>query len=350
MRALLLLVIIASCKTSAEREASEPVAVHCVPATREAVDVRVTLRGRVAAPPGGDLPVASQVPGKIVQVLVREGQRAAAGDIVAVVDDSASRDALRQADATVTQAKAAASNAETTLARTRELVSRGFAARQELDDATARADQAKAGVASAIAAADLAQRTLGRVQVKTTFDGVVTRVWRGPGALVDGTAATPIVQVAAANSAELDVEATASQLASIEEGAHATIALSTGGTPLAGTVRARATALDLASGLGLVRVGIDGPRPTLGVFGTASIDVTHRENVLVVPASAMRGAVLDGAEIVVCKGKEAEVRTIEVGWRDDKRVEIVHGLGDGEIVAVDHVLGLETGTPLVVTP
>jgi hypothetical protein len=69
--------------------------------------------------------------------------------------------------------------------------------------------------------------------------------------------------------------------------------------------------------------------------------------VLVVPAEAMRGAVADGAEVVVCKDGKADVRTVKVGWRDDKRVEIAEGLAAGDRVATDHVLGLETDAPIV---
>jgi hypothetical protein len=82
----------------------------------------------------------------------------------------------------------------------------------------ARAENERQAVASATAATHLAQRTLGRVQVRATFPGVVTRLWRGPGALVDGTAATPIVQVAASASAEFVAAATERELVQAESG------------------------------------------------------------------------------------------------------------------------------------
>lgn len=306
------------------------------------------LRGRVAAPPGGDLPVASQVAGRVVQVLVHEGDEVATGAVVAIIDDSASRDALRQADATVVQGRAALANAEATLDRTRQLVGRGIAAKQELDDAIARTDQARAGVNAAVAASDLARRTLGRVQVRSTFAGTVTRVWRGAGALVDGTASTPIVELAASGLAEFDADATERQMVAIAPGQEATVTLATGGEPMAGTVRARSAALDVSTGLGLVRVAIE-PKSdvTLGLFGSATIHLGKRNGVLVVPALAMRGAVADGAEVAVCKGGKAELRTVTVGWRDDHLVEIQSGLEEGERVAVDHVLGLSSDSPIV---
>lgn len=354
-----------------EHEEPIPVEVHCVPAARQSVDVTETLRGRLAAPPGGDLPVASQVAGRVSEVMVHEGDRVAAGTVVAAVEDSVSRDALRQSNAALVQAKAAAENADATLERTRQLVARGIAAKQELDDAVARADQAHAGVAAATAASDVSRWTLGRVRVRSTFDGVVTRVWRGAGALVDGTAATPIVQLAATALAEFDVDATERQLSGIEAGQTASVALATGGEPLEGVVRARSTALDPATGLGFVRIALDAKGPlTLGVFGTATLHLGRRDGVLVVPSAAMRGAVADGAEVVVCAGGEAEegkgeaadggaggaehgaglkaeVRTVKVGWRDDGHVEIVDGLAEGDRVAIDHVLGLESAAPIV---
>jgi RND family efflux transporter MFP subunit len=227
-------------------------------------------------------------------------------------------------------------------------VTRGIAAKQELDDAVARDDQAKAGVNAAVAAGDLARRTLGRVAVRSTFEGVVTRVWRGAGALVDGTAATPIVQLAATSLAEFDVDATEKQLAAIATGQAATVSLVNAGEPLSGIVHARSAALDPATGLGFARIAIETKGPlTLGLFGTATVRTGTREGALVVPALAMRGAISDGAELAVCAKGKAEVRSVKVGWRDTERAEITDGLHDGERVAVDHVLGLETGTPIL---
>ncbi|MDP9002380.1 MAG: efflux RND transporter periplasmic adaptor subunit [Myxococcota bacterium] len=341
--------LVAACHHAVdEHEAPIPVPVRCVPAARETVGVTETLRGRVTAPPGGDLPVASQVPGRVVEVHVHEGDRVAAGAIVATIDDNTTRGALTQANAALDQAKSAAANADATLERTRQLVARGIAAKQELDDTAARAAQAHSAISAAVAGADVARRTLGRVQVRTTFDGVVTRVWRGVGALVDGTAATPIVQLASTTLAEFDADATERQLVGVNPGQLASIVLATGGDRISGTVRARSTALDPATGLGLVRIAVDSAFPVvLGMFGTATLAVGERRDVLVVPASAMKGAVADGAELAICKDGKAEIRTINVGWRDDARVEVVAGVAEGERVAVDHVLGLETGTPIV---
>jgi RND family efflux transporter MFP subunit len=341
-------------RTVDKAEEPAPVAVRCVAPVPEDVDDVVVLRGRIQPPPGGDLAIASQVAGRLVSVAVREGQRVASGDIVATVDDAPSRDALKQADATLAQARANQANAIATLERARALVTRGVAAKQELDDAQTKADALAAEVKSATAASDVARRTLGRVVVRSSFAGVVTRLWRGPGALVDGTAATPIAQVAASELVEFVADATAKELVRVEAGDAVRVTLVTGES-LDGAVVSRSAALDPATGLGSVRIGASAaaaspsppPTPTLGTFGTARLIVAHRTGVPTLPASALRGAVADGAEVVVCSGDKAALRRVDVGWRGPDRFE-AHGLAAGERVAIDHVLGLTDGAALQV--
>jgi len=336
------------CRHEDPAEATPVVEVHCVAATPVALDETLSLRGRLSPPPGGDLAVASQVAGKIMAVSVREGQRVAAGDLVATVDDAASRDAVHQAEAALSQARSNQTNIDALLKRTQELVLRGIAARQELEDAKAKADSARAGVSAASASADLAHRTLGRVQVRSTLDGVVTRVLRGPGALVDGTSATPIVQLASTGTTEFVADATERELSTLDAGQSATVAVIGSAAKLRGTVRMRASALDQATGLGTVRIALDAVPPgiPMGAYGQVSIVTRHRDGVRVLPSAALRGAVLDGAEIVVCKDGKGEVRKVKAGYRDAERFEVVEGLAAEERVATDHVLGLETGSAI----
>ncbi len=327
---------------------AEPLEVRCVPVRREVVDETVALRGRVEPPPGGDLPVAAQVQGRVVSLSVKEGQHISAGDPVANVDEGPSRDALLQAQAALTQAQAIEINANATLDRTRAVVARGIAPKQELDDATARAEAAHAGVVAAQAGVDLARRTLGRVAVRSSFAGVVTRIWRGPGALVDGTSATPIIELAASSGVEFVADATDAELSAIAEGQPARGTLSAGGEALQGVVRARSTSLDPATGLGTVRVALTttGAAVPIGSFGRIVVTTAHRDGVLVIPSAAIRGSVADGAEIVECKDGKAALHTAKIGWRDDERAEVLGGVAEGQRVAIDHVLGLDEGTPI----
>ncbi len=331
-----------------EKDQEVAIEVHCVSPTREAVDDTLTLRGRVTPPPGGDLSVASQVAGRVAQLTAREGQRIAQGEVIATIEEAASRDGLRQAEASLAQARAAEVNATLTRDRTRALVARGIAATQELEDASAHADAATAATAAAAAAADLARRTLGRVVVRSSFAGTVTHVFRGIGALVDGTSSTPLVQLTATDGVEFVADVTARELSLVREGQPINGTLGSASESFRGSVRARATSLDAQTGIGSVRISIDTPLTGVpnGAFGRVTVALGHRENVLMVPATALRGALSDGSELFLCKDGKAELHHVRVGYRDDQRVEILDGIAAGDRVATDHVLGLEPETPL----
>ena len=360
LRASSVLLVLAamSCKGRSESEsdkgAARTVTVHCAKPTKEALDDTVTLRGRIEPPPGGDLSVASQVAGRVVSVAVKEGDRVGPGDVVATMEDAPVRDAARQTDAALAQARAADVNAATTLERTKALVARGIAARQELEDATAKAAAAREAVAGASAASDLGRRTLGRVQVRAGIAGIVTKVFRGSGALVDGTAATPILQLSATGGTELVADVTQRELVRLVEGqvAKGTLA-GEGGLAVEGTVRSRPRSLDAATGLGSVRITLtsEGAQAlAVGAFARVVVTTGRHEAAVVVPVTALRGTVSDGAELVVCAGDKASLKVVKVGYRDDKRVEILAGIAPNDEIAIDHVLALEDETPIKRAP
>ncbi len=350
MRATLtvLILALAACKhETTGRDEATPLEVHCEHPLPRTMERTIALRGRIAPPPGSDVAVASQVLGRIARLDVHEGDHVEIGTTIATIDDAPSRDALSQADSAVVQARANVVNADASLDRIRELVKRGIAAKQELDDAVSRADQAHAALTSAAAASDLARRTLGHVQVRSAFAGTVTRIFRGPGALVDGTAQTPIAQLAATDAVELLADVTERDLMTLLEGQPAHVTL-TNNEVFDGQVRAVGTALDPATGLGLARLSLalKATRPRLGEFGVANVVIAKREVPMAIPETAIRGAIADGATVAVCKDGKAELRKVMFGDRDTSFVEITSGLAADETVAIDHVLGLEDGTPI----
>jgi hypothetical protein len=163
--------------------------------------------------------------------------------------------------------------------------------------------------------------------------------------LVDGTSATPIAQVAATSSVDLVADATERDLARVVVGRPAHMQLAPGTPPINGSVSAVSSGLDPTTGLGQVRIGFESRVPSLiGARGKVTISIRQREGVLLAPIEALRGAVTDGAEVVTCENGKAQVRSVQVGFRDDRRFEIVSGVTEDQKLAIDHVLGLETGT------
>src|SRR5262249_44130200 len=250
---LLVLLLLVGCRrTEGDAEpASGPKKVRCAEvAPRKRAD-RVELRGTVAPLPDRDAQIAPQVAGRIVRILVREGEKGAAGQLVAQIDSSVWADMVAEADAALAKVRAESKNAQTTLARGERVFEHGIAARQGGEDAARRAASARAAEAEAEAGAKRAHRQLDRAQVRSPLAGVVLKLIRHTGELCDGTPATPVVEVGDPARLDLLSDAPAQDLVRLARGDAATVTMAAlPGRFFAGRVTTVAPAVDRATGLG----------------------------------------------------------------------------------------------------
>jgi RND family efflux transporter MFP subunit len=132
--------------------------------------------------------VSAKITGRVVEVLIEEGQRVAADEVVARLDDTNARARHAQAVAQLAQQRAsveaasiALANAEPTFARSRQQLERQVISAQEFDSAKATYDAVRTGldvarraVGVAEATLALAQRELDDTVVRAPFAGIVT--------------------------------------------------------------------------------------------------------------------------------------------------------------------------------
>ncbi len=348
--AALLAVLGAGCR---RHEEAEPPAgkrpVRCAGVEMATVEDTIELRGTVAPLPDRDAEVAPQVAGRIAKVLVREGDRVAAGQPVARIEDAGLVDQANEAAAALAKAEAERRNADATRARTERVFEHGIAARQEVEDAVTRADTAAASEREARAAAARIHRQVERATVRSPLAGVVVRIFRRSGELVDGTPNTPVVEVADPSRLELAAEATASDLVRLAADAPAEITTAAlPGARWSGAVSVVSPAVDRSTGLGKVRIAIavaNGPRPPIGILGAARVRLGRPRAVPVVPKTALRNGPSAEVEVVLC-GQDgvAHVRRAARGVSTGDRVE-VEGLAAGDAVALDPV-GVADGQPI----
>ncbi|MBV8762785.1 MAG: efflux RND transporter periplasmic adaptor subunit [Deltaproteobacteria bacterium] len=345
--AVVLLALLA-CHKQAEDSGDDkpaPAAVTCQAADQGTISDTVDVSGVIAPPPKLDAVVSSPVAGRVAQVAVEEGDKVAAGQLLAVIEDPALPAGSLEANAAVASAKAQKLAADQEVARQERLVTAGIGARKDLDDAKAKQAAAAAEVAASAARSGLAGAQLARREIRAPRAGVVLHLQRKVGESVDGTANTPIAEVADLSVLELHAQVAPSALASLREGMPATVTPSGVDAPIAGQVVRVAPAVDSQTLLGLVRVQLSSAENVkVGVAATGQISVAQRPG-LRVPASALRRSVTGEDEVVVCAGSAASVRKVEIGNRGSA-VEIKDGIKPGESVVVDHVLGLEDGQPL----
>lgn len=132
--------------------------------------------------------VSSKITGKVVEVLIEEGQQVQRNQVVARLDATNASAAvaqgqaqLEQARANLTQARVAFENAEPIFQRNREQFTREIISAQTFDTAKGNYDAARTGLDVAARAVDvaaanlaLAERNLDDTVVRAPFAGVVT--------------------------------------------------------------------------------------------------------------------------------------------------------------------------------
>jgi RND family efflux transporter MFP subunit len=359
-----------------------PKRVRCAPIEERTLHDALEIHGTLAPLPDRDAQIAGQTAGRLLRVLAREGDRVVRGQPLAQIDAAALRDQVTQAGAQLAKARAESHLAVTSRDRVARVFERGIAARQELDDAEARVATAAATEAEARASSEMARRQLERTTVRSPLSGVVLHVFRKSGELVDGTPATPILEVGDPSALELAGMATAFALVHIQPGDAARIEVpALPSFPFAGVVAAVSPAVDRATGLGTVRVTLTGDgqvTPPVGLTATARVEVGQPRRAVVVPTAALRAAIGDHAELVIC-GADRQAHVVGIsraglghdttgattttapapapaqgfseialpaGGGDAARGRAVH---PGALVAIEPVLGLHEGDRLDIT-
>lgn len=341
----LLAALLGACGSAAPEAAAETEVPPAEVVTVERATLTDTrlVRGVIDTPPDRRASVAAEIAGRITEVPVREGDRVEAGALLAVIDPGPASDARAVASAHVTESSVAVTSARTARDHVARLVERGIAPRAQLEEAEAHLAALEAAGQASRATAREAGRGVSRTRVTSPLAGVVVRVVRRPGETVDGTPATPIVEVADVSTLELAASAAPRDLLALAGDQRATITLDGLDVPVTGRVRSVAPALDPTTGTGSVRIVLDPlPRPLpLGLAGEARIDCGAHE-ALVVPDEAVRASADGTTEVLVCTEGEAHAAAVVVGLRSEGRAELVSGV-EASTVVVRRAIGREDG-------
>src|SRR5678816_2379739 len=131
----------AGCRQKAAEDDEDkpaPAAVTCQAVEAAKIDDAIDVAGVIAPPPKLDAIVSSPVAGRVAQVVVEEGDRVAAGALLAAIEDPALTAGSLETRAAVDSARAQKTAADQEIARQERLVQSGIGARKDLDDARAK--------------------------------------------------------------------------------------------------------------------------------------------------------------------------------------------------------------------
>ncbi len=343
--------------------------------------------------------VVPRVSGRLQTVTVKMGDPVRRGQLVAQVEDSEIREQVRQAEAsyevaraTIRQREADRKLAETNLARNKNLLDRQLLPQQTYDDtearfqaAVAQVDLSKAQFEQAKARLDELKINLANTRILSPVDGFVGKRFLDPGALVGPNA--PVISAVDIRSVRLVANLVEKDVKRVTAGTPAVVEVDAfPGEEFNGKVSRVAPVFDPATRTAEMEIEVANPgfRLKPGMYARVQLTVDTKADALTVPRNAV---IVDtegkhGVFVAVAgggrqgggpggargqggegRGQAAQQRPsatggsepaltakfvpVQIGIRDEERVEIRAGLDDGARVITTGAGALKDGDRVV---
>lgn len=301
-------------------------------ATRRVVD-DVSAVGTLVS--NGSVVLRPEVAGRISAILFRDGVAVRKGDVLVELDSAVQSAEARQAQAELSLSKA---NAD----RVRDLFAQQFVSVSARDEAISRLEVARASAA-------LAQAKLDRTRIRAPFNGIVGIRKVNVGDYVrDGDALINIEDIAIL---KLDFRLPEVYLARLRPGQSLEVTSDVmPGVVFPAQVEAIDPLVDAEGRAVLLRARLDNDEGRLrpGVFARVRLIVEQRDNVMLIPESALIPA--PGRTQYVFRVQDGIARYVGVktGMRRAAEVEITEGLSPGDMVVAAGQFKLRDGAAVAV--
>ena len=282
--------------------------------------------------------VKAKVAAELKTLLVREGDRVSAGQVLGQIDSTEFDLRLRQAEQQAAAARAQLEIAQRQLGNNKALVAQGFISPTALDLSASNEALAQATLQAALAAADLARKSRADATLVAPISGLVAQRLAQPGERLALDAR--VLQIVDLAKLELEAAVAPQDVVLLRPGARARLQLEGSAEALAATV-ARINPSALPGARTVTAYLSVAPHAALrdGLYARASIDLGQRE-VLALPASAVRND-QSQAYAVRINGDRAQRRVLTLGQRGvpadvalprEDWVEVLDGLRPGDQV------------------
>ena len=296
-------------------------------------DIYATYAASASIASDADAPVPARVAGEIVELLVEEGDRVDAGQVLARLDG----DRLRLE---MLAAKANLERAQKDYERNTDLHKRGLVS-------SALFEGLEFDLASLQATYDLKRLNYDYSNIRATISGVVSsrEVKEGQNLAVGQVA----FRITETTELVAYLQIPQSELSKFTAGHEATVEVaSMPNFDFAATIVRISPTIDARNGTFRATALIDNADGDLapGMFGRFTIAYEKHANALVIPANAL----LDEDEettVYVVQNNEVIRRSVEVGIEENGRVEILDGLRDDDQVVVVGHSGLRDGSKVL---
>lgn len=230
--------------------------------------------------------VKARVSGELQGLTVREGDKVSAGQVIARIESSEYAHRVRQAEQQADAARAQVDIAQRQYDNNAALVQQGFISKTALDTSLANLNANKASHRAALAAADVARKSVADAVLRAPISGQISQRLAQPGERVAPEAR--IVEIVDLGQLELEAALSPADSVAVRVGQTASLAIEGVAQPVTATVARINPATQAGSRSVLIYLTV---QPTAGLrqglFAQGPL-ATERQTVLAVPLSAVR--------------------------------------------------------------
>jgi membrane fusion protein (multidrug efflux system) len=347
-----------------EKVNQEPVEVGVVTLATGSVTTVADLTGRTTPTLIAD--VRPRVDGVVQSRRFKEGSIVQAGDILYQIDPSMYQAALDQATAQRESAQANLAAVEAKEARYKKLETTEVISKQDVDDITASALQAKASVHQSLAQQQAAQINFAYTRIVAPITGRIGRSTVTPGALVTANQQIPLATIQQLDPIYVDMTQSSQQLLQLRRAlSKGTVAPAStavklrfeDGTayPQLGTMEFAEIAVAEDTGTVTLRAKFPNPDGFLlpGMFVRVEVPQSVLKDAIVVPQQGIaRGANGDATAFVVGSDNKVEERSVVATQAIRDKWLVTSGLKSGDRLIVEGSSKIKAGStvkPVAVT-
>jgi len=316
-------------KTDIVAEKNAAVSVKTAQVKTEEVSLDFVANGNFE--PIQQLTFSAEKSGKVISVLVKEGDYVNVGQTLVIVRSDV-------INVNAQTAKAAYDNAKSDYARYENAYQTGGVTKQQLD-------QEKLALTNSENNLKQANINVGDTKVKAPIKGFINKRYIEPGSILTGMPATSMFDIVNVSKLKLTVTVNESQVTSLKLGN--TINVTSSVYPdktFAGKIIFIAAKADESLNFP-VELEIENNADNslkAGMYGTANFGSKQKQQLKVVPRNAFVGSVSSN-EVFVVENGIAKLKKVTSGRILGDQVEIVDGLSDGDTVIVTGQINLQDG-------
>jgi RND family efflux transporter MFP subunit len=288
--------------------------------------------------------IKARVAGELQALTVREGDRVQAGQVIARVDPTEYLARLKQAQEQADAARTQIEIAQRQFDNNRALVDQGFISKTALDTSSSTLVGAQATYKAAMAAVDVAKKSLDDTVLRSPLDGSVSQRLAQPGERVAIDAR--VIEVLDLSAIELEATLSATESLSVKVGQQASLQIE-GANALYTAKVVRVSPSTQAGGRSvLAYLRIDKPAGLRqGLFAQGTLG-TGRSSGMAVPLNAVR---TDKPEpyVQIVENSQVVHQSVELAARgeaDGEPMVLLKGLSENTLVISGLVGPLRVGT------